>query len=220
MGLIREPNGVDFVVNSRRLTKEEEKKLSEAIKANKLKRGKESTSRHKTKHRLDVEIDKLTRSIENAISGDTLPTDVIRATKADQKEVSKKRGWLFDWRLEFRHVERTMYKLTIKDNPKIIQGLMSMEDKRDHIFIHLIESAKFNRGKEKLYLGVPANLVAYACRISFERGYEGFVAFDAKSVLIQHYKETLGATHHRGVKMFVETNVARKLITQYFGEEL
>ena len=37
--------------------------------------------------------------------------------------------------------------------------------------MHLIESNKFNRGAKKVYLGVPGNLVAFACKYSFEKGY-------------------------------------------------
>jgi hypothetical protein len=44
--------------------------------------------------------------------------------------------------------------------------------------MHLIESAKFNKDKDKVYLGVPGNLVAYACKVSVDKGYHGFLAFD------------------------------------------
>ena len=37
MGLIKEPKGIDFYVDSRPLTKEEEKKISDFIKADKKK---------------------------------------------------------------------------------------------------------------------------------------------------------------------------------------
>lgn len=82
--------------------------------------------------------------------------------------------------------------------------------------MHLIESAKFNKGKQKIYTGVPGNLVAFACRRSFEKGYDGYLAFDAKTVLIKHYQQTLYATHFRGTKMMIETHAAIRLINQYF----
>ena len=82
--------------------------------------------------------------------------------------------------------------------------------------MHLIESAKFNKGKTKVYFGVPGNLVAYACKYSVDKGYEGFLAFDAKTALIKHYEESLNATHFRGLRMFIETKAAMKLISQYF----
>jgi hypothetical protein len=40
--------------------------------------------------------------------------------------------------------------------------------------MHLIESAPFNKGKNKVYAGVPGNLVAFACKLSFQRGFEGY----------------------------------------------
>ena len=82
--------------------------------------------------------------------------------------------------------------------------------------MHLIESAKFNKGKDKVYFGLPGNLVAYACKVSVDKGYEGFLAFDAKSALSKHYQETLYATHFRGLRMFIETSAALRLISKYF----
>jgi len=82
--------------------------------------------------------------------------------------------------------------------------------------MHLVESAKFNLGKHKLYLGVPGNLVSYACKVSFDKGYEGFVAFDSKTALVEHYQKTLGATHLGGRKMYIDTKAAGKLVSQYF----
>jgi len=69
---------------------------------------------------LDFEIDELTNSIKNLISGDSFSTDISRITKADLKNVTKKNGWLFDWRLELKHPERDVYKLTIVNNQNII----------------------------------------------------------------------------------------------------
>ena len=82
--------------------------------------------------------------------------------------------------------------------------------------MNLIESVKFNKGKTKIYAGVPGNLVAFACKIAFSKGYEGYLAFDAKTVLVKHYQETLYATHFRGTKMMIETPAASRLIKQYF----
>ena len=82
--------------------------------------------------------------------------------------------------------------------------------------MHLIENAKFNKGKSKLYAGVPGNLVAFACQKAFSKGYDGFLAFDAKASLINHYQQTLYATHFKATKMFIETPAALRLINQYF----
>lgn len=164
---------------------------------------------------VDVEIDRLTNSIENSISGDIFDTEIIRLQSKDNKQINKA-DWLFKWQDQLKMMDRETYKLVIKDNPKVIQGLISLSDNRDHIYMHLIESNKFNKGKHKLYIGVPGNLVAFACRLSFENGYEGYLAFDAKTILIKHYQETLFATHFKGTKMIIETPAAKRLINQYF----
>jgi hypothetical protein len=166
---------------------------------------------------LDIEIDELTNSIKNLISGDSFSTDISRITKADLKNVTKKDGWLFDWRFELKHPERDVYKLTIVNNQNIIQGLVSLEVKQDHVYMHLVESAPFNKGKTKLYAGVPGNLVAFACKLSFQRGHEGNIAFISKSQLIEHYIESLGAMHVGGRLMIIDSTAALNLINRYFS---
>ena len=166
---------------------------------------------------LDFEIDELTNSIKNLISGDSFSTDISRITKADLKKVTKKDGWLFDWRLELKHPERDVYKLTIVNNQNIIQGLVSLEVKPDHVYMHLVESAPFNKGKTKLYAGVPGNLVAFACKLSFQRGHEGNIAFISKTQLIDHYTESLGAMHVGGRLMIIDSAAALNLINRYFS---
>jgi hypothetical protein len=164
---------------------------------------------------IDVEIDKLTNSIENAVSGDVFDTEIFQLFAKDNNLINKA-DWQFKWQEQVKLNDRETYKLVIRDNPKIIQGLMSLSDRNDHIYMHLIESAKFNKGKAKIYAGVPGNLVAFACKLSFDKGYEGYLAFDAKTVLVKHYQETLFATHFRGTKMMIETPAANRLINQYF----
>ena len=81
----------------------------------------------------------------------------------------------------------------------------------------LIESAKFNKSRSKLYRGVAGNLVAFSCKVSFEKGYNGVVSFIAKSKLIDHYQQTLGAKQFGGSnRMFIDTNEALVLVKQYF----
>jgi hypothetical protein len=165
---------------------------------------------------LDFEIDKLTRSVENVLSGDSFPTDISYLTRADLNQVTKKNGWLFNWKKELGTDNREVYKLTIQGNPSVIQGLVSISVEDDHMYMHLIESAPFNKGRAKIYLGVPGNLVAYACRLAFQKGFDGFVSFHSKTKLIDHYIKTLGAYHFGGHLMIIETLPARALIEKYF----
>lgn len=167
------------------------------------------------KKRLDFQIDKLTNSIENNATGEVFDTEIVRLSAGDKRQI-RKSDWQFNWHSELADSQKEVFKLTTENNPLIIQGLLSIEDKNDHVFMHLIESAKFNKGKDKVYYGVPGNLVAFACKLSMERGYEGFLAFDAKTALIKHYQESLHATHFRGTRMFIETKAAIRLINNYF----
>ena len=170
-----------------------------------------------SRYEIDIEIDELTNSIRNTISGDSFPTDILRIATADLKKITKKSGWNFDWKIELSNPERDVYKLTIVNNTNIIQGLISLEVKKDHVYMHLVESAPFNRGSSKLYAGVPGNLVAFACKLAFQRGHEGNVAFISKSQLVEHYKQTLEATHFGGRLMIIDTPAALKLVNKYFS---
>jgi hypothetical protein len=102
---------------------------------------------------LDFIIDKLTNSIENALTGEVFDTEIVKLTSVDAKQIQKAE-WQFNWHTELKDKTKEVYKLTTVNNPAIIQGLVSIEDKQDHIFMHLIESAKFNKGKSKVYSGV------------------------------------------------------------------
>jgi len=70
----------------------------------------------------------------------------------------------------------------------------------------------------KQYNGVPTNLVAYACKTSFERGFGGYTVFVAKSRLIEHYEKTLGAKRLWGNRMFIDTAAAYPLVRRYFKD--
>jgi len=82
--------------------------------------------------------------------------------------------------------------------------------------MNLVENATFNIGRGKVYEGVAGNLVAFACRLSFQRGYNGFVGFLAKSKLIEHYLTTLGADHIGGGRMIIDNVAANELVSKYY----
>lgn len=165
---------------------------------------------------LDFVVDKLTNSIENVVTGDSFATEISIVTLVDLKAVTKKNKWQFDWKFEHKQPEREVYKLSIVNNQQIIQGLISLEIKPDHVYMHLVESAPFNKGKSKMYAGVPGNLVAFACKLSFQRGHEGNISFFSKTQLVQHYIDSLGAMHVGGRIMIIDTIAALKLIDKYF----
>jgi len=69
---------------------------------------------------LDFEIDCLTNSIRNVISGDSFATEISRLTKADLQQITKKNKWIFNWKSELGDNSKEVYKLTIIHNPLYI----------------------------------------------------------------------------------------------------
>jgi hypothetical protein len=167
---------------------------------------------------LDFEVDALTNSIVNTFTGDSFTTDIVRLNKTDLKTTTKKNGWSFNWKDEFLKNDRDVYKLTIVNNPSIIQGLISFTIREDNVFVHLVENAPFNIGKNKVYEGVAGNLVAFACKVSFQNNLQGYVSFFSKTKLIDHYIKSLGAFHFGGHLMVIMTSAAQVLVSKYFKE--
>ena len=168
------------------------------------------------KYHIDIEIDKLTNSIENIVTGDSFATDVLPITKRDLKGLSKKSGWQFDWKEEFSLPDRDLYKLTITNNTTVVQGLISLSITSDNVYVHLIENAPFNIGSKKMYAGVAGNLMAFACKLSFQHGTDGYVSFRAKTKLIDHYVKTLDAVHFGGHLLIIDSKAALRLLNKYF----
>ena len=111
--------------------------------------------------------------------------------------------------------DREVFALTMLENPAIFQGLKSISERSDHVFMNLLESAEFNVGSKKQYAGVAGNLVAYACHRSFLRGFGGNVVFFSKTKLVEHYEKSLGAKRITDHRMFIDSDAARKLVRQY-----
>jgi hypothetical protein len=162
-------------------------------------------------------VDKLTNSIEEVKSGLSFTTEILLVTKKEISKVHKKDGWLFNWKKEFQKSERKAYKLVLTGEERI-QGLISIEPVPDQLYVemHLIENEPHNISKEKEFIGVAGNLVAFAYKTSFDLGFDGFVAFPAKTELMEHYSRTLGAEHIYGnTRMAIFTESAKKLVNSY-----
>jgi len=71
-----------------------------------------------------------------------------------------------------------------------------------------------------MYSGVPGNLIAFACKLSFQRGHKGNVAFISKTQLIDHYIKSLEAIHIGGRLMIIDTKAALKLLSKYYSNLL
>lgn len=164
---------------------------------------------------VNIEIDKLTNSIENRITGDSFDTQVLPVKENEIEKIKK--GWNFDWILEWNSENSKVFKLIVEDNTGVIQGLISLNYKEGFVFVELIESADFNIGRNKVYLGVAGNLFAFACKESWDKGNYGYVAFNSKTNLIEHYQNTLGAKRiGNSNQMVIEPEKAVELINKYY----
>jgi hypothetical protein len=162
---------------------------------------------------IDIQIDALTNSIRRRENGEVFETQIVAITEP----LPSLQGWQFDWHQEFR--KQPIYQLTTVDDTTTIQGLISLEKQRGYVFVNLVENAPFNIGHNGIFEGVGGNLFAFACKISFDLGFEGFVCFDAKSSLIKHYEKTLFAKRISYQRMIIDTAGAKKLVTAYFKTE-
>jgi hypothetical protein len=168
---------------------------------------------------VDIEIDLLTESVLEVSSGKTFKTEVRAASIKLLNSIHKKNGWKFNWKKEEKEINRLVYKLVLKSNKAILLGLISIETREDHVHIHLVEKTPIEFGASKKYEGIGGNLFAFACKYSQEIGFDGAVAFYAKTHLIHHYSVTLGASLIKNQKMFIHSKQAYVLINKYFKDE-
>lgn len=157
---------------------------------------------------INIEIDALTNSIKDRITGEEFETEVVEASLNDIKNLE---NWNFDWQKEFNLCK--VYKLVLRHEPTTIQGLISILLRKGYVYASLMESASY---KNKRYVGIAGNLIAFACKVSFETNNEGYVNFIAKTALIEHYKLTLKATVIAGQNMMIEPESALFLVQKYF----
>ena len=169
---------------------------------------------------INMFIDNLTPCLIEASSGKIISTVFSLATEDDILSLSSN-GWLFDWNaIELKRTN--IYKLLIK-NDNAIQGLIAAEVVRGAVFVHLTESAPYNRGECKKYEGVGGHLFAIAMRLSMAMGFGGYIYFDVKNMeLVAHYTKMLGANRicspvHE-YRMEVQEERAKKIMEKYTME--
>jgi hypothetical protein len=123
---------------------------------------------------------------------------------------------LFNWSKEKEHY---IYKLFLTATEKIVE-LMSVIDvgQELRIEIHLIEVSKENRGRNKLIEGIAGCLIAYACRLSFDKGYQGFVSLIPKTKIINLYIDNYGFKQF-GRQLALDYDEALLLIDKYLNDE-
>ena len=100
-------------------------------------------------------------------------------TKNKTKLPSINDGWRFNFSKHATGKDYETYTLTTVKTPEIIEGCLIINTKTPfQVYMAFVEVAPHNRGNEKIYDSVAGCLIAFACRQSFIKGKEGYLAFD------------------------------------------
>ncbi len=132
------------------------------------------------------------------------------------EEINNSNRFLFDWSSE---KENKIYKIYPKTKGEVL-GLISINDIPEELRVHieLIEISKGNTGKSKKIENIAGCLIAFACKMAFEKGYGGFVSLIPKTLLIDHYKNRYGFKQF-GRQLALEWESSKAVIQKYFDNE-
>lgn len=164
---------------------------------------------------IDIIIDRFTDCLVERETGAILETNFIRI----EEPIKKKRyaGWKFDWR-QTQKDGYYVYELSIKGS-SVVEGRISLKIDGGVADIDIVETAPHNYGHRGKYEGVGGHLFAIACQISKEAGCDGFVAFNAKSNLVEYYIKTLNAKVSAGRRMYLDADAAKILLDKYMKKQ-
>jgi len=110
---------------------------------------------------------------------------IEKIKRSDVEKLKGNKDFEFDWS---READNDVYKIK-RAGKKETLGLMSLTDipREKRIHINLIEASKENVGKGKKFRNIAGNLIGFACKLAFKKGYDGFVSLLPKSKLVAHY---------------------------------
>jgi hypothetical protein len=136
--------------------------------------------------------------------------------------MKKEDGWEsnFDWRHYLNHDSVSAYKLMVEGDPEI-QGVVAFEIMENHVFMHLVESAPHNRGRDREFFRVGQHLYAFACYWSRQLGFDGCIAFKAKTGLIDYNIQSMNAklVSFKSGRMIIDEIDAERLIQLYLEDK-
>lgn len=133
-------------------------------------------------------------------------------------------GWRFNFRKHSRSKGFETYVLAKENSPNLIEGsLIIHHNDVGQSYMAYIEVAPHNRGDLKKNDWVAGCLIAFACRLSFMNGNEGYLAFDVienheedAQKLMQVYSQKYGALRLDGsTTMIILPEGSEKLIEEY-----
>lgn len=135
-------------------------------------------------------------------------------------------GWRFNFSKHSKRKGFETYVLSTYASPERIEGCLIIDIARPNdVYMAFVEIAPHNQGSGKQYDRVAGCLIAFACRQSFVRGKEGYLAFDVveqseedelrlMSLYSRKYKALrFGQT----TTMIIVPEASEQLISEYLG---
>jgi hypothetical protein len=147
------------------------------------------------------------------------PVEFYELPPKEIKVLQKQYRWNFKWIDSYKD-GFIVYAMTIRNDGEI-QGLISLQlnPDRQSVDIDIVESAPNNLGSKGRYDLVGEHLFTFACNVSFDNGFDGYVFFKAKTSLIEHYEKMYGAKLTFNQNMFINTESALVLKSITMGGE-
>ncbi len=169
---------------------------------------------------IDIEINKLVPCLEDAKTGEILPTEVRTMERRDLLNFSKKNGWYVDW--VSRPDGEKIHGVFLKGE-RSPQGLVSLRYEKGCTYVALAVTAPHNNkmfvGDKVKYKGVGGHLFAIAVEESLKNGGDGAVyGYAANGKVLKHYIDKFGATHIPVVHEFqflIEGEASMNLLKTY-----
>ena len=176
----------------------------------------------RNKKLVKIDIDLLTQCLIRKKDDKIVKTEIKEIIVQDYNL----KDWEFNWIEESKKGNKILGLFA--ENDRRLQGIIEYYENKERKLLEviLVEIAPFNNYhnpknylKSKEYLGVGGHLFTEVARISFEKGYDAYVSFLAKTNLIEHYKKTLGAKQLSYIEMYIDDEAARRLVKKYYSKD-
>ncbi|WP_282776509.1 hypothetical protein [Phaeodactylibacter xiamenensis] len=151
----------------------------------------------------------------NLYKNQEFEAEILKVMDEDLKEANKSNQFEFDW-IEEKKKQCDIFKIVIKDQESKILGLISLTDINTEFRIHinLVEVSNDNKGKNKRIDRIAGCLLAFACKVAFEKGYLGFASLVPKTELVGLYIKKYGFKKY-GSQLAIDQRDAIGLIQKY-----
>lgn len=139
-------------------------------------------------------------------------------------------GWRFNFAKHIKHPSSEAYVLVKEDTPEAIEGCMIYQVLDNGIqYMAFVEVAPHNRLPDKTYDLVAGCLIAFACRLSIQRGkyfHKGWLTFDVQEEskedeikLMAMYSEKYKAVKIDETTMWISPENGELLIEEYLNRK-